>query len=221
MLPSRAALRLHIWRGVIVTGMSLLFFYSISVLPIAEYSGIKQGALRVVQPEYNKAGDEVWFSVWNGKDQESAIVVVDDKTRKFIHRGIAARQFSQCPADEFAAFIVLLLVLRAWGVGPGDAVFVPAFTFVATAVAATALPVKTVDLVPIAHATTGPLVVTVISVTVALAAIRLADLVQTHAEDAQADLVVSAQAAHAQRAATKSDLSGLVSSTRPLTFCPH
>lgn len=35
-LPTRAALRLHIWRGVIVTGMSLLFFYSISVLPIAE-----------------------------------------------------------------------------------------------------------------------------------------------------------------------------------------
>ncbi|MCB1567992.1 MAG: hypothetical protein KDI69_04135, partial [Xanthomonadales bacterium] len=28
------------------------------------------------------AGDEVWFSVWNGKDQRSAIVVVDDKTRK-------------------------------------------------------------------------------------------------------------------------------------------
>ncbi len=26
----------------------------------------------------------------------------------------------------------LLLVLRAWGVGPGDAVFVPAFTFAAT-----------------------------------------------------------------------------------------
>ena len=24
----------------------------------------------------------LWFSVWNGKDQESAIVVVDDKTRK-------------------------------------------------------------------------------------------------------------------------------------------
>jgi hypothetical protein len=40
-------------------------------------------------------------------------------------------------------------------------------------------------------------------------------------EDAQADLAVSAQAAHAQRAATNSDLSGLVSSTRPLTFCPH
>ena len=35
-----------------------------------------------MQPEYNKAGDEVWFSVWNGKDKESAIVVVDDKTLK-------------------------------------------------------------------------------------------------------------------------------------------
>jgi nitrite reductase (NO-forming)/hydroxylamine reductase len=28
------------------------------------------------------AGDEVWFSVWSGQDQESAIVVVDDKTRE-------------------------------------------------------------------------------------------------------------------------------------------
>jgi nitrite reductase (NO-forming)/hydroxylamine reductase len=52
------------------------------VLPIAEWAGIKEGPARVVQPEYNKAGDEVWFSVWNGLDQESAIVVVDDKTRK-------------------------------------------------------------------------------------------------------------------------------------------
>ena len=65
------------------------------------------------------------------------------------------------------------------------------------------------------------LVETVISVTVAHVAIHLADLVQTHAEDAQADLAASAQAAHAQRAATNTDLSGLVSSTRPLTFCPH
>ena len=55
------------------------------VLPIAEWSGIKDGARRVVQPEYNKAGDEVWFSVWNGKTQESAIVIVDDKTRKLKH----------------------------------------------------------------------------------------------------------------------------------------
>ena len=52
------------------------------VLPIAEWANLGEGPKRVVQPEYNKAGDEVWFSVWNGKDQRSAIVVVDDKTRK-------------------------------------------------------------------------------------------------------------------------------------------
>ncbi|WP_174874568.1 nitrite reductase [Vogesella oryzae] len=39
------------------------------------------GAKRVVQPEFNKAGDEVWFSVWSAKNKESAIVVMDDKTR--------------------------------------------------------------------------------------------------------------------------------------------
>ena len=53
------------------------------VLPIAQWAGLSDdGAKRVVQPEYNKAGDEVWFSVWSAKDKQSAIVVVDDKTRK-------------------------------------------------------------------------------------------------------------------------------------------
>ncbi len=52
------------------------------VIPIAEWSGLGEGAKRVVQPEYNEDGDEVWFSVWSAKNQESAIVVVDDKTRK-------------------------------------------------------------------------------------------------------------------------------------------
>ncbi len=52
------------------------------VLPIAEWANLGEGAKRVVQPEYNKDGSEVWFSVWNGKDQRSALVVVDDKTRK-------------------------------------------------------------------------------------------------------------------------------------------
>ncbi len=55
------------------------------VLPIAEWSGIKDGPRRVVQPEFNRAGDEVWFSVWNGKEQESALVIVDDKTLKLKH----------------------------------------------------------------------------------------------------------------------------------------
>lgn len=54
------------------------------VLPIAEWANLGEGPKRVVQPEYNVAGDEVWFSVWNGKEQRSAIVVVDDKTRKLL-----------------------------------------------------------------------------------------------------------------------------------------
>ncbi len=54
-------------------------------IPIAEWAEIGEGPLRVVQPEYNFAGDEVWFSVWNGKEQVSAIVIVDDKTRKLKH----------------------------------------------------------------------------------------------------------------------------------------
>ncbi len=52
------------------------------ILPIADWADLGEGPKRVVQPEYNKAGDEVWFSVWNGKEQKSALVVVDDKTRK-------------------------------------------------------------------------------------------------------------------------------------------
>lgn len=51
-------------------------------ISIAELAGLGDGPKRVVQPEYNKAGDEVWFSVWNGKDQKSALVVLDDKTRQ-------------------------------------------------------------------------------------------------------------------------------------------
>ena len=53
-----------------------------ATLPIAEWAKLGEGPKRVVQPEFNAAGDEVWFSVWNGKTQKSAIVVVDDRTRK-------------------------------------------------------------------------------------------------------------------------------------------
>lgn len=52
------------------------------VLPLAKWAGISDGPRRVVHGEYNKDGTEVWFSVWNTKDKTSAIVVVDDKTRK-------------------------------------------------------------------------------------------------------------------------------------------
>lgn len=54
-------------------------------LPITEWAGIAEGQPRVVQGEFNKDGTEIWFSVWNGKDQESAIVVVDDKTLELKH----------------------------------------------------------------------------------------------------------------------------------------
>lgn len=56
-----------------------------TILPIGEWSGISEGNRRVVQGEYNVAGDEVWFSVWNSKNQQSAIVIVDDKTVKPKH----------------------------------------------------------------------------------------------------------------------------------------
>ena len=52
------------------------------VLPIAEWAKLGPGPKRVVHPEYNAAGDEVWFSVWSGMAEESAIVIVDDRTRK-------------------------------------------------------------------------------------------------------------------------------------------
>jgi len=55
------------------------------VLPIAEWAGVGEGPKRVVHPEYDATGTEVWFSVWSGQDQESAIVVVDDRTRKLKH----------------------------------------------------------------------------------------------------------------------------------------
>jgi len=50
------------------------------VINLAKLAGVSKG--RVTHPEYNRAGDEVWFSVWGPKDGDSAIVVMDDKTRK-------------------------------------------------------------------------------------------------------------------------------------------
>jgi len=54
----------------------------VTLLPVAEWANLGKGAKRVVQPEYNKAGDELWLSVWNAANLKSAIVVIDDKTRK-------------------------------------------------------------------------------------------------------------------------------------------
>src|SRR5690606_31613759 len=51
------------------------------VLPIAEWAKLGPGPKRIVQPEYNMAGDEVWFSVWSRQKARTAIGV-DDKTLK-------------------------------------------------------------------------------------------------------------------------------------------
>ncbi len=37
---------------------------------------------RAVHAEYNADGEEVWFSLWAGKTDQSAIVMYDDETRK-------------------------------------------------------------------------------------------------------------------------------------------
>jgi nitrite reductase (NO-forming)/hydroxylamine reductase len=52
------------------------------VVNIAKLADIGDGPMRIVHPEFNKNGDEVWFSLWNPKNKQSAIVVMDDKTRK-------------------------------------------------------------------------------------------------------------------------------------------
>jgi nitrite reductase (NO-forming)/hydroxylamine reductase len=51
---------------------------------VAKDSGLPAGKAikRAVHPEYNKAGNEVWVSLWAGKVEQSAIVVYDDKTLK-------------------------------------------------------------------------------------------------------------------------------------------
>ncbi len=55
------------------------------VINVAKMAGLPEtkAVKRVVQGEYNAAGDEIWFSIWAGKTDPSAIVVLDDKTRKF------------------------------------------------------------------------------------------------------------------------------------------
>jgi len=72
------------------------------VLPIAEWADIGEGPMRVVQPEYNLAGDEVWFSVWNGVEQPSALVIVDDKTREL--KAVIKDERLVTPTGKFNVF---------------------------------------------------------------------------------------------------------------------
>jgi nitrite reductase (NO-forming)/hydroxylamine reductase len=54
------------------------------VIPVADWAELGEGPKRVVQGEYNAAGDEIWFSVWSGQEQESALVVINDRTRELV-----------------------------------------------------------------------------------------------------------------------------------------
>ena len=53
----------------------------INIAKLAELPETK-AVKRAVHAEYNEKGDEVWFSIWGGKTDPSAIVIMDDKTRK-------------------------------------------------------------------------------------------------------------------------------------------
>ncbi|SMH45603.1 cytochrome D1 domain-containing protein [Azospirillum agricola] len=54
------------------------------IINVAKMAGLPEtkAIQRVVHAEYNEKGDEVWFSIWAGKTDPSAIVIIDDKTRK-------------------------------------------------------------------------------------------------------------------------------------------
>ena len=54
------------------------------LINIAKLSGLPESKAikRAVQPEYDSTGTEVWISLWAGKTEPSAIVVMDDATRK-------------------------------------------------------------------------------------------------------------------------------------------
>jgi len=51
------------------------------LINVAKDAGV-EGTPRAVEPEFNKAGDEVWVSVWNPPTKTSAIVIYDDATLK-------------------------------------------------------------------------------------------------------------------------------------------
>ncbi len=53
------------------------------IIHVAALADLPEGSAikRVVHPEFNENGDEVWISLWAGKVEPSAIVVFDDATR--------------------------------------------------------------------------------------------------------------------------------------------
>jgi nitrite reductase (NO-forming)/hydroxylamine reductase len=54
------------------------------IINVAKMAGLPETktAKRAVHAEFNANGDEVWYSIWAGKTEPSAIVVLDDKSLK-------------------------------------------------------------------------------------------------------------------------------------------
>jgi len=52
------------------------------VLPIAQWIDLDGDRVRIVHPQFNAAGDEIWLTAWNRQDRRSAVVVLDERTRK-------------------------------------------------------------------------------------------------------------------------------------------
>lgn len=53
-----------------------------TILPVAEWIDLGGDSVRVVHPQFNRVGDEVWLTVWNRQDRRSAVVVMDDRTKQ-------------------------------------------------------------------------------------------------------------------------------------------
>lgn len=55
-----------------------------TIINVAQMANLPESKTfkRAVQAEFNANGDEVWYSIWAGKTEPSAIVVLDDKTLK-------------------------------------------------------------------------------------------------------------------------------------------
>ena len=53
-------------------------------LPISHWADLKDQKVRILHPQFDQSGEEVWFTVWNDSDKRSAIVVVNDKSLKLI-----------------------------------------------------------------------------------------------------------------------------------------
>ncbi len=53
-------------------------------LPVAEWADLNGGP-RVIQPQFNAKGDELWITIWNRQDFSAAIVVINPRTLKLKH----------------------------------------------------------------------------------------------------------------------------------------